>query len=142
MLKQNKNMHIYLGSDHAGVNLKKELKLYLEEIYKSGEDNLVLDLGVFTNDATEYLDIEREVCEKVLENPGAIGVVFSANGEQTCTLANKTNGIKAVLLDKGGPSDVIGQPSPNLLCFPVNLTDLNLIKKTVSDFANSKVIKK
>lgn len=135
-------MHIYLGSDHAGVNLKKELKLYLEEIYKSGEDNLVLDLGVFTNDATEYLDIEREVCEKVLENPGAIGVVFSANGEQTCTLANKTNGIKAVLLDQGQSTETIGQPSPNLLCFPANLTDLNLIKKTVSDFANSKVIKK
>lgn len=128
-------MHIYLGSDHNGIEIKRNLKDFLEKKYSNDEDSLVLDLGVFTNDATEYLDIEREVCEKVLENPDGLGIVFSSNGSETCTLANKTNGITAVLLDNG----LIKETSkrPNVLCFPANLTDLDLIKKTVAEFTDN-----
>ena len=61
-------MRIYLGSDHAGFNLKKEVKAYLDQKYQGQDGFSVLDLGVFTDDATDYPDIAREVCEKVLEN--------------------------------------------------------------------------
>jgi ribose 5-phosphate isomerase B len=57
-------MQVYLGSDHAGFNLKKQIKAYLVEKFNGKDGFSVLDLGVFTNDATDYPDIAREVCEK------------------------------------------------------------------------------
>lgn len=90
-------MHIFLGSDHAGFNLKRDIKEYLEQKFEGKEDYSVLDLGVFTNDSTDYPDIAREVCEKVLENEGALGILICGSGVGMSISANRRHNIRAVL---------------------------------------------
>ena len=57
-------MEIYIGSDHAGYNLKQTVKKHLEQ-----KDIKVVDLGCFNGEeSVDYPVIAREVCEKVLES--------------------------------------------------------------------------
>lgn len=81
---------IYLGSDHAGYDLKQKIKSYLEEkSYKA------IDLGVFSVEPpADYPDIAREVAEKVLENQ-TFGILICGTGIGMCITANRYQGIRA-----------------------------------------------
>lgn len=128
-------MQIFMGSDHAGFNLKKLLKEYLADKYKGQEDSSVLDLGVFTNDATDYPDIAREVCEKVIENPGSIGILICGSGVGMSISANRHPGIRAVLAN----NEITAKMSrihnnANVLCMGERFTGTDLAKSIVEAF--------
>jgi ribose 5-phosphate isomerase B len=86
-------MRVYLGSDHAGF----ELKAYLIE-HLSGNGFEVVDCGpeVYEPD-DDYPPYCFETARRVLGDPGSLGVVIggSGNGEQIA--ANKVPGIRAAL---------------------------------------------
>jgi ribose 5-phosphate isomerase B len=90
-------MKIYLGSDHGGFNLKNQVKDYLHKKFADKGQDTVLDLGVFSNDSSDYPDMAREVSEKILENEGALGILFCGSGVGMCITANRRKGIRAVL---------------------------------------------
>ncbi len=84
-------MRIYLGSDHAGYELKNQL---VEHLKVTGKD--AVDLGVFTDvNKVDYPDIAREVAEKVKENKDALGVLVCGTGIGVAIAANKIKGIRA-----------------------------------------------
>nr|MBA3487969.1 RpiB/LacA/LacB family sugar-phosphate isomerase [Longispora sp. (in: high G+C Gram-positive bacteria)] len=81
-------MRVYLGSDHAGFDLKKYLLSVLPE---RGFE--VVDCGATVYDANDdYPPFCIEVGERVAADPGSLGVVIggSGNGEQIA--ANKVLG--------------------------------------------------
>jgi ribose 5-phosphate isomerase B len=86
-------MRVYLGSDHAGFELKVHLAAHLVE---RGYD--VVDLGapslVPDDDYPAYC---LQVASRVVAEPGTLGVVLggSGNGEQIA--ANKVPGVRAAL---------------------------------------------
>lgn len=84
-------MQVYIGSDHAGYELKATL---MEHMKASGHD--VLDLGTFDGvNKVDYPDIAREVAEKVVENAGSRGILVCGTGIGVCMAANKVKGIRA-----------------------------------------------
>lgn len=83
-------MRVYMGSDHAGYELKNTLKDFLQSL-----DYDVVDLGVFSDASVDYPDIAREVSEKIYENPGAFGILLCGSGTGMCMVANKHRGIRA-----------------------------------------------
>lgn len=128
-------MQIYLGSDHAGVNLKKDIKTYLDEKYKGQDKYSVLDLGVFTNDATDYPDIAREVCEKVLENEGALGILICGSGVGMSISANRMVGIRAVLANNELTAKLARlHNNVNVLCMGERFTGKDLAMAIVDTF--------
>ena len=128
-------MKIYLGSDHAGVNLKKVIKGYLEDKFKGQEEYSSLDLGVFTNDATDYPDIAREVCEKVLENEGALGILICGSGVGMSISANRMQGIRAVLADNELTAKMSrSHNDTNVLCMGERFVGVDLAKSIVDAF--------
>jgi ribose 5-phosphate isomerase B len=86
-------MRVYLGSDHAGF----ELKAYLvEHLTAAGHE--AVDCGPAAYDADDdYPPYCFAVGERVLADPGSLGVVIggSGNGEQIA--ANKVRGVRAAL---------------------------------------------
>src|SRR6185436_4194561 len=83
----------YLGSDHAGFELKAHLLTHLPTL---GYD--VTDCGAFTYDAQDdYPPFCIEAATRTIRDPGSLGVVIggSGNGEQMA--ANKVRGIRAAL---------------------------------------------
>lgn len=86
-------MRVYLGSDHAGFELKAHLVAHLATL---GHE--VVDVGPAHYDAQDdYPPFCVEAARRVLADPGSLGVVVggSGNGEQIA--ANKVPGIRAAL---------------------------------------------
>ena len=87
-------MRVYLGSDHAGFELKAHLVAHLTSL---GHE--AIDVGPATYDAADdYPPFCVEAARRTLADPGSLGVVLggSGNGEQIA--ANKVRGIRAALV--------------------------------------------
>src|ERR671932_866016 len=86
-------MRVFLGSDHAAFELKEHL---LKVVAEAGHDPV--DCGAHVYDAEDdYPPFCFDVGERVVAEPGSLGVVLggSGNGEQIA--ANKVPGIRAAL---------------------------------------------
>ena len=86
-------MRVYLGSDHAGFELKEQL---VEHVRALGHE--AIDCGVPTYDPEDdYPAPCILAAHRVVADPGSLGVVIggSGNGEQIA--ANKVDGIRAAL---------------------------------------------
>jgi ribose 5-phosphate isomerase B len=92
-VRHNAVVRVYLGSDHAGF----ELKAYLvEHLAAAGHD--VVDVGPAAYDADDdYPPYCVETARRVVADAGSLGVVIggSGNGEQIA--ANKVTGCRAAL---------------------------------------------
>jgi RpiB/LacA/LacB family sugar-phosphate isomerase len=85
-------MKIVLGSDHAGLALKRELLAVLEQ---DGHD--VLDVGTHTVDPVDYPDSAEAVGGAVLEGRAERGVLICGSGVGASVAANKIPGIRAAV---------------------------------------------
>ncbi|MEU5724412.1 MULTISPECIES: ribose-5-phosphate isomerase [unclassified Micromonospora] len=86
-------MRVYLGSDHAGFELKGHLANHLA---KQGYE--VVDVGPHGYDPDDdYPAFCLHTGDRVVNDPGSLGVVIggSGNGEQIA--ANKIAGVRAAL---------------------------------------------
>ncbi len=83
---------IYIGSDHAGYEMKDEFKKHM-----TSKDIKFVDLGAFSADSVDYPDVAREVCEKVNEDEKSLGVLICGSGVGMSIAANKMKGIRAAL---------------------------------------------
>jgi ribose 5-phosphate isomerase B len=87
-------MRVYLGSDHAGFELKNHL---VEHLQKQGHD--VVDVGPHVYDAEDdYPPFCLHTGARVVADPGSLGIVIggSGNGEQIA--ANKIEGVRSALV--------------------------------------------
>lgn len=87
-------MKVYLGTDHAGFELKEKIKASLK---KEGYD--VEDCGAFEYDKNDdYPDFIGKAAEKVSEDPqSSRGIVFGSSGQGEAMVANKYKGIRCAL---------------------------------------------
>lgn len=85
-------MKIVIGSDHAGVDLKRNLIDYLEHL-----GHQVLDVGVDTPDPVDYPDYAAKVSVPVLKGDAERGVLICGSGVGASVAANKIRGIRAGL---------------------------------------------
>ena len=86
-------MRVYLGSDHAGLELKGALVAHLRQI---GHEPV--DCGPYEYDAEDdYPPFCFDAAERTVADPGSLGVVIggSGNGEQIA--ANKVPGVRCAL---------------------------------------------
>jgi ribose 5-phosphate isomerase B len=87
-------MRVALGSDHAGWDIKEELKKYMsinKIEYK--------DFGCYNEEPCDYPDYTAKVCEAVLSGRYDRGVLVCGTGIGMSIAANKIRGIYAALVD-------------------------------------------
>ncbi|GFG55201.1 ribose-5-phosphate isomerase [Mycolicibacterium agri] len=86
-------MRVYLGSDHAGYELKQHIITHLQ---KNGHDPV--DCGAYADDPSDdYPPFCIAAALRTVGDPGSRGIVLggSGNGEQIA--ANKVKGIRCAL---------------------------------------------
>jgi len=89
-------MKVYLGTDHAGFDLKEHVKSFLQK-----EGHEVVDEGALVFDKTDdYPDFIAKAARKVATDTGSFGIVFGKSGAGEAIVANKIKGIRAVLCFK------------------------------------------
>ena len=84
-------MRVYIGSDHAGVDLKTLIKEHFEGRFDFE------DVGTFTSDSVDYPDFAHKVAEKVLADESSKGILICGTGNGMAMTANKHAGIRAAL---------------------------------------------
>jgi ribose 5-phosphate isomerase B len=87
-------MRVFLGSDHAGFELKATL---IDHLTQQGHD--AVDCGAATYDPDDdYPAPCIDAATRTVAEPGSLGVVIggSGNGEQIA--ANKVRGVRAALV--------------------------------------------
>ena len=83
-------MRIALGADHAGYQLKDQIKQHLEE---QGID--VRDEGTSSAESVDYPDYARAVAHDVSEHRADLGILVCGSGIGMAITANKVDGIRA-----------------------------------------------
>ena len=86
-------MKIFIGSDHAGYELKEQLKAYLSEL-----SYIVEDMGASVYNADDdYPDFVKPLAEKVAHDAKSRGIFIGGTGQGEAICANRTAGIRAAL---------------------------------------------
>lgn len=85
-------MKIYIGSDHAGYELKEKLKAYMQSLNIE-----VVDKGAFSlNNEDDYPDFIIPVAEAIVKETESFGIIIGGSGEGEQISANKIDGVRAI----------------------------------------------
>lgn len=82
---------LFIGADHAGFNLKENLKKYLKKARIQFQDR-----GTFSTTSVDYPDIAAKVARLVQKSLKNRGVLICGSGVGMNIAANKIKGIRAV----------------------------------------------
>ncbi|MFA6522700.1 MAG: RpiB/LacA/LacB family sugar-phosphate isomerase [Patescibacteria group bacterium] len=106
---------VFLGADHAGLDLKVSL---LEHLEMRGVH--VEDLGAYTLDPNDdYPQFASAVAEAVLSHEGSLGILVCGNAEGVCMVANKFDGIRAGIgFSIEATQTMRTDDDANILCLP------------------------
>jgi ribose 5-phosphate isomerase B len=83
-------MRIALGADHAGYQLKDQIKQHLEQQGMS-----VCDEGTSSSESVDYPDYARAVAHDVSRQRADLGILVCGSGIGMAITANKVDGIRA-----------------------------------------------
>lgn len=121
---------IYIGSDHGGFELKKELFNYIKNELKMD----IEDAGSYSPEAVDYPDIAIEVSKKVVENNG-IGILICGTGIGMCITANKIKGIRCALCTEEYSARITKKHNDaNVLALGGRVIGVELAKSIVNAF--------
>ena len=87
-------MRVFLGTDHAGFELKEHLVSWLKA---NGHEPV--DCGAFAYDAVDdYPPFVLRAAQRTAAEPGALGIVIGGSGNGEAIAANKVKGVRAALV--------------------------------------------
>lgn len=123
-------MKISIGSDHAGFDLKEQLKNYLEE-----EGYEVIDEGTYSLDSVDYPDFGKKVGQRVAGKEADRGLVVCGSGIGISIAANKVPGIRCALVSEPLSARLSRQHNDaNVLALGGRLTGLEMAKECLKVF--------
>ena len=123
-------MKLYLGSDHAGFELKEEVYDYLKE-----EGFKVKDLGTKSSDSTDYPEYAHKVAEAVAKDEDSLGILICGSANGVCMTANKHSDIRAAIAWEEEIAKLARQHNnANILCLPARFVSSKIAKKILDAY--------
>lgn len=111
-------MKIAIGSDHAGLPLKRSLLAALESM-----GHAVLDAGTHGGESCDYPDFAHAVAVKVAAGEAAFGVLCCGSGIGMAIAANRHPDIRAVVLHNSTEARLTRlHNDANIACFGARTT--------------------
>lgn len=126
-------MRIALGADHAGVELKQQIKSLLDE---RGET--YTDFGTSTRDSVDYPDYAVKVAHEVASGRFDRGILFCGSGIGMAIAANKVPGIRAApVVDETSTRLSRQHNDANVLSLGERLTPVDVARRLVAVFLDT-----
>jgi RpiB/LacA/LacB family sugar-phosphate isomerase len=123
-------MKLALASDHAGLDLKEELAVFLARLGHSVEN-----LGTHSKDPVDYPDSARAVGETLLQGRAERGIIVCGSGAGVSIAANKIPGIRAAVChDTYTAHQAVEHDDMNVLCLGARVVGSELAKEIASTF--------
>ena len=95
-MAQDQNRMVAIAADHAGVELKTQLK---KELQSLGYEPL--DLGTHSTESVDYPDFAHELAKVMKEGKAAQGVLICGSGIGISIAANRHAHLRAALCHSG-----------------------------------------
>ena len=122
-------MKIYIGSDHAGYQLKELVKKHFEGRFE------FVDKGTFSSESVDYPDFAHQVAESVLKDSDGVGILICGTGNGMAMAANKHAGIRAALCWSPEIAALAKQHNnANILVLPARFISSDLAMDTINAF--------
>ena len=123
-------MKVIIASDHAGLELRRELVSALQELRVE-----VDDVGPTTNASVDYPDFARTVCKAVAAGEYQYGVLVCGTGIGMSITANKYRGIRAALCTSEFEARMTrAHNDANVLCLGQRVVGAGLARSIVEAF--------
>ena len=112
-------MKIAIGSDHRGVQQRAYVAAALTRL-----EYQIEDCGTPSEDACDYPDIAKRVCEAILEGAAQQGILICGTGIGMGMAANKFPTIRAAVCHDIQTAELCRQHNnANVLCLPGGLDE-------------------
>ena len=122
---------IVLGSDHAGIMLKEQIKSYLLE-----EGYFILDKGCYTSESCDYPDIAELVSREI--NSETKGILVCGTGIGMSIKANRYNHIRCGLCTNELMAEMTRKHNnANVLAIGARILDNDTSFKIITKFLNT-----
>lgn len=130
-------MKLVIGADHAGFQLKEEVRAYLA---KSGHE--VLDLGAYqVEPLDDYPDFAERVGEAIVAGEAPRGILICGSGVGVCVASNKIPGIRAGMChDTYSAHQGVEHDDMNVLVLGSRIVGTSLAYELVDAFLKAKFI--
>ena len=123
-------MKIVIGNDHAAVDMKNEIKAYLES--KGIE---VLNVGTDTTESVNYPEYGEKVGRAVVSGQADRGIAICGTGVGISIACNKVKGVRAVCCSEPYSAKLSRMHNnSNVLCFGARVIDPELAKMIVDEW--------
>lgn len=124
---------IALGSDHAGLPLKKEIIALLEEMHLPYHD-----YGTYTGDSCDYAVFAQRAAKAVVSGECERGILCCGTGIGISIAANKVKGIRCAHCTDSLSAEMTRRHNDaNVLALGAGITGPNLAKRIVEVFLNT-----
>jgi ribose 5-phosphate isomerase B len=126
-------MRIAIGADHAGVNLKREIRQLLDE-----RGIPYQDLGTTGTESVDYPDFAAAVAGEVAGGRADFGILLCGSGIGMAIAANKVAGIRAaVVTDEQSARLSREHNDANVLALGERITPADLARQIVNTFLDT-----
>lgn len=127
-------MKIAIGNDHSAVEMKNEIKKYIEE--KGYE---VINFGTDTEESCDYPLYGEKVGRAVVNGEADLGILICGTGVGISLAANKVKGVRAVVCSEPYSAKLSKMHNnTNILAFGARVVGIELAKMIVDEWLNAK----
>ena len=125
---------ICIASDHAGFDLKENIKDFLINRYIS-----IIDLGPFENKSVDYPDYAKKLANRIRAKKSDAGILVCGSGTGMAISANKIKNIRAAVCYNLKSTRLSRQHNnANIIALGARLTKNSLSLKLVETFLKTK----
>ena len=125
---------VCIASDHAGFDLKEDIKNHLIKKNMS-----IFDLGPYTNKSVDYPDYAKKLANRVKLQKSDVGILVCGSGTGMAISANKIKDIRAAVCYNTKSTRLSRQHNnANIIALGARLTKKSLSLKLVDLFLKTK----
>ena len=126
-------MRIGIGNDHAAVEMKMQIKEYLEQL---GYE--VVNYGVDTTASCNYPEIGEKVGRAVAAGEVDCAVLICGTGVGISMAANKVNGVRAAVCSEATTARLVKQHNnANIIAFGARIVGVEPAKDIVKAYLDA-----
>ena len=121
------NETIFIASDHAGFDLKKQILNTIKE--------KLIDLGTYSEDSVDYPDYAKKLVSKINSTENSKGILICGSGVGMSIAANRDKNIRAGLAFKSEIAKLMREHNDaNVLILPGRFMDIQDALKCIRNF--------
>ncbi|MBQ1965852.1 MAG: ribose 5-phosphate isomerase B [Clostridia bacterium] len=126
-------MNLVIACDHAGYDLKENVKKYLSE-----QGHSVIDCGTNSTESCDYPVFAKALCKEINDGNAQLGILICGTGIGMSMAANKVKGIRAALCsDYFSAKFTRAHNDANVICLGARVTGEGLALELIDIFLNT-----